>query len=154
MNNYDEIYNICKTILKDEDWASDATQDIYTILAEREIFDAPYTKVVAKYHCYDLLEETEDVLYLEDIGDEFLSWDEMIASESDSPEDLMIEKEDMEYANELLLELSPKQQEVISRVLEGFSTDEVAEDLGITYHAVSNRLTRAYAGLRNLSEVI
>lgn len=167
--DYDKILNKCARILRDRDWAQDATQDVYLLVAEHwrgEGSVMAFANVVAKNHCINLLRKKKtynlDDLPLPNAGNtddcdgEWLDYHDpngaiLYRSVQDypSPEEMIIKKQ---AVNEMHAKaervLTAEQHAVYKLVAQGYDSNEIAGKLGITAEAVKGRRKRILANMR------
>lgn len=74
--------------------------------------------------------------------------DDIVAREP-TPEDDAIRGDEREYLSKQVRALPPSLREVAILLLEGFTTAEIADTLGVTANAVAIRATRAREALRS-----
>jgi RNA polymerase sigma-70 factor (ECF subfamily) len=132
------IFRRCLRLLKDEEHARDATQDIFIKIARHlDPEEAPSTERVSwvysvtTYHCLDILRD-----FTRREQRETLSWEVMPAQ----PPDVFV---DRQLAARVLSRFDRKTQAIVIGVLvDGLEHQEVAASLGLSRKTVSRKLDR------------
>jgi RNA polymerase sigma-70 factor, ECF subfamily len=158
---YADVYALCRRMLADPDEAADATQEVYlrvmrSVLGFRgESAFGTWLHRVTVNVCLTALRKrsraraagmvaggTPFALPGDDAG---------LASTAGAPEDLAVTA-DLAARSEAALATLPEDARavVVLRDIEGLSTKEVADLLGVTENVVKVRLHRAHARLRSL----
>jgi len=87
-----------------------------------------YTKYV---HSEPAVEQDED--------EENIDWIETLADNSNNPEEVFIENEEISHLAEAITQLTPANQKLVTMLYNGYSQNEIADALGISKGAVSQR---------------
>ena len=143
MKVYEEINKVCKYMLKDFDWAQDISQEVYLECFERGVLDIPYVKVIAKYRCIDLINESKNIESLEELP-------ESKHPVTSSLEEQVMAREERRMIEGLTSSGTYRQNEVAKLAIKGYSTKEISEELQITVHNVNRRLNRICDNFRRL----
>jgi RNA polymerase sigma-70 factor (ECF subfamily) len=158
---YADVYALCRRMLADPDEASDATQEVFvrvmrSVLGFRgESAFGTWLHRVTVNVCLTSLRRRSRARAAGIVagGTPFaLPGDEQgLVSSTDSPEDQAVTA-DLAARSEAALATLPEDARavVVLRDLEGLSTKEVAELLGVTETVVKVRLHRAHARLRTM----
>jgi RNA polymerase sigma-70 factor, ECF subfamily len=158
---YADVYALCRRMLADPDEAADATQEVYlrvmrSVLGFRgESAFGTWLHRVTVNVCLTALRKRSKARAAGMVagGTPFaLPGDEAgLASTRDAPEDLAVTA-DLAARSEAALATLPEDARavVVLRDIEGLSTKEVADLLGVTENVVKVRLHRAHARLRTL----
>lgn len=158
---YADVYALCRRMLADPEEASDATQEVFvrvmrSVLGFRgDAAFGTWLHRVTVNVCLTSLRRRSRARAAGMVagGTPFgLPGDELsIESESDSPEDRAVTA-DLAARSEVALASLPEDARavVVLRDIEGMSTKEVAEMLGVTETVVKVRLHRAHARLRSM----
>ena len=158
---YADVYALCRRMLADPDEAADATQEVYvrvmrSVLGFRgESAFGTWLHRVTVNVCLTALRRRSRARAAGMIagGKPFaLPGDEIeMATEGGSPEDRAVTA-DLAARSEAALALLPEDARavVVLRDIEGLSTKEVADLLGVTESVVKVRLLRAHAKLRTM----
>lgn len=154
---YTDVYALCRRLLGDPADAADATQEVYlrvvkSVLAFRgdSAFGTWLHRVTTNV-CMTMLRRRGDVRargqsagWLDDPFGE-------VSSDEASPEDRVADADLARRTAKALAELTQEAREVVLlRDVQGLSTKETAEVLGVSEGAVKVRLHRAHARLREL----
>jgi RNA polymerase sigma-70 factor (ECF subfamily) len=156
---YGDVYGLCRRLLGDPSDAADATQEVYvrvvrSVLGFRgEAAFGTWLHRVAVNVCMTMLRKRGDVRARgQSAGMVDAVFDGMESKEA-STEDLVTQADLARRAAKALAELSEDaRQVVVLRDVQGLSTKETAELLGVSEGAVKVRLYRAHASLRKLVE--
>jgi RNA polymerase sigma-70 factor (ECF subfamily) len=156
---YAEVYALCRRLLGDPSDASDATQEIYvrvvrSVLGFRgEAAFGTWLHRIAVNVCMTMLRKRGDVRARgQSAGLMDAVFDELESGDL-STEDRVTHADLARRAARALAELSEDAREVVVlRDVQGLSTKETAELLGVSEGAVKVRLHRAHASLRKLVE--
>lgn len=154
---YTDVYALCRRLLGDPADAADATQEVYlrvvkSVLAFRgESAFGTWLHRVATNVCMTMLRRRGDVRargqsagWLDDPFDE-------LASQEASTEDRVADADLARRTAQALSRLPDDAREVVLlRDVQGLSTKETAEVLGVSEGAVKVRLHRAHTKLREL----
>ena len=158
---YADVYALCRRMLADPDEAADATQEVYlrvmrSVLGFRgESAFGTWLHRVTVNVCLTALRKRSKARAAGMVagGTPFaLPGDDAgLASTGSSPDDLAVTA-DLAARSEAALAKLPEDARavVVLRDIEGLSTKEVAELLGVTENVVKVRLHRAHARLRTL----
>jgi len=158
---YADVYALCRRMLADPDEAADATQEVYlrvmrSVLGFRgESAFGTWLHRVTVNVCLTALRKRSKARAAGMVagGTPFaLPGDEAgLATTRDAPDDLAVTA-DLAARSEVALATLPEDARavVVLRDIEGLSTKEVAELLGVTENVVKVRLHRAHARLRTL----
>jgi RNA polymerase sigma-70 factor, ECF subfamily len=158
---YADVYALCRRMLADPDEAADATQEVYlrvmrSVLGFRgESAFGTWLHRVTVNVCLTALRKRSRARAAGMVagGTPFaLPGDEAgLASTGSAPDDLAVTA-DLAARSEAALATLPEDARavVVLRDIEGLSTKEVAELLGVTENVVKVRLHRAHARLRTL----
>lgn len=154
---YTDVYALCRRLLGDPADAADATQEVYvrvvrSVLGFRgEAAFGTWLHRVTVNVCMTALRKRGDVRARgQSAGMVDAVFDE-IASTETSPEDRVTTADLARRTAKALAELSEDAREVVVlRDVQGLSTKETAELLGVSEGAVKVRLHRAHARLREL----
>ena len=154
---YTEVYALCRRLLGDSADAADATQEVYlrvvkSVLGFRgEAAFGTWLHRVTVNVCMTMLRRRGDVRARgQSAGIVDASFDELESNDV-STEDRVSDADLARRTAKALAELSEDAREVIVlRDVQGLSTKETAELLGVTEGAVKVRLHRAHARLREL----
>lgn len=157
---YDELYRqhhprvlrLCRQLLADPDEAHDVTQEVFLKLfkalqlRDRGIVWAPWLTRVAVNACHDR-RRSGWWKWWRGEHQEFV--EAQVVAQDPSPEGQAISNQTRREIWGALRQLSARQREVfILRQLEGWSTEEVAESLGVSPGSVKRHLYRAVHTLR------
>ena len=156
---YSDVYALCRRLLGDSSDAADATQEVYvrvvrSVLGFRgEAAFGSWLHRVTVNVCMTMLRTRGDVRargqsagFADAVFDDF-------QSSGPSTEDRVTQGDLARRAARALAELSEDAREVVVlRDVQGLSTKETAELLGVSEGAVKVRLHRAHASLRKLVE--
>jgi RNA polymerase sigma-70 factor, ECF subfamily len=158
---YDELYRthharvlrLCRLLLSDPHEADDVTQDVFMKLLqahqsdERAIAWGPWLTRVTVNACRDR-RRSGWWRWWHDRHQEFVETD--FSSAMSTPEQHALSNEARSHIWRCLRELSARQQEVfVLRQIEGWSTEEVAETLGVSTGSIKRHLYRAVHHLRS-----
>jgi len=158
--DYDELYRahharvlrLCRLLLSDPHEADDVTQEVFLKLwrafelDERDIAWGPWLTRVTVNACRDR-RRAGWWKWWRERHQEFVEAD--LPGHSPTPEQAALYHETRREVWRSFRELSARQQEVfILRQLEGWSTDEVAQTLGVSPGSVKRHLYRAVHHLR------
>jgi RNA polymerase sigma-70 factor (ECF subfamily) len=155
--SYADVYALCRRLLGDSSDAADATQEVYlrvvrAVMGFRgEAAFGTWLHRVTINVCMTALRRRGDVRARgQSAGAVDFAADELL-SEDDGP-DVRAETADLAQRTALALARLPDdaREVVVLRDLQGLSTKETAELLGVTEGAVKVRLHRAHARLREL----
>jgi RNA polymerase sigma-70 factor, ECF subfamily len=158
---YADVYALCRRMLADPDEAADATQEVYlrvmrSVLGFRgESSFGTWLHRVTVNVCLTALRKRSRARAVGMVagGTPFaLPGDEVfLAGSNDAPDDLALAA-DLAARSEAALASLPEDARavVVLRDIEGLSTKEVAELLGVSENVVKVRLHRAHARLRAL----
>src|SRR3954470_17140970 len=158
---YADVYALCRRMLADPDEASDATQEVFmrvmrSVLGFRgESAFGTWLHRVTVNVCLTALRRRSRARATGMMagGKPFaLPGDEMaLESSGDAPEDRAVTA-DLAARSEVALASLPEDARavVVLRDIEGLTTREVAELLGVTENVVKVRLHRAHARLRSM----
>ena len=154
---YTEVYALCRRLLGDSADAADATQEVYlrvvkSVLGFRgEAAFGTWLHRVTVNVCMTMLRRRGDVRARgQSAGIVDASFDELESNDV-STEDRVSDADLARRTAKALAELSEDAREVVVlRDVQGLSTKETAELLGVTEGAVKVRLHRAHARLREL----
>lgn len=154
---YTEVYALCRRLLGDPSDAADATQDVYlrvvrSVLGFRgEAAFGTWLHRVTVNVCMTELRRRGDIRARgQSAGILDPSFDELVATDT-SPEDRASDADLARRTARALAELTDDAREiVVLRDVQGLSTKETAELLGVSEGAVKVRLHRAHAKLREL----
>ena len=154
---YTEVYALCRRLLGDQADAADATQEVYlrvvrSVLGFRgEAAFGTWLHRVTVNVCMTMLRRRGDVRARgQSAGLVDAAFDELVADEA-STEDRVSDADLARRTAKALAELSEDAREVVVlRDVQGLSTKETAELLGVSEGAVKVRLHRAHARLREL----
>src|SRR5919112_1225659 len=158
---YADVYALCRRMLADPDEAADATQEVFvrvmrSVLGFRgESAFGTWLHRVTVNVCLTALRRRSRARATGMVagGSPFaMPGDEMeLASTADSPEDRAVTA-DLAARSEVALASLPEDARavVVLRDIEGLSTKEVADLLGVTENVVKVRLHRAHTRLRKM----
>jgi RNA polymerase sigma-70 factor (ECF subfamily) len=158
---YTDVYALCRRMLADPDEAADATQEVYlrvmrSVLGFRgESAFGTWLHRVTVNVCLTALRKRSRARAAGMVagGTPFaLPGDDVtLAGSDDAPDDLALAA-DLAARSEAALASLPEDARavVVLRDIEGLSTKEVAELLGVSENVVKVRLHRAHARLRTL----
>ena len=156
---YTDVYALCRRLLGDPADAADATQDVYlrvvrSVLGFRgEAAFGTWLHRVTVNVCMTELRKRGDVRARGQSAGWFDAVFDEIESTDTSPEDRVTQADLARRTAKALAELPEDAREVvILRDVQGLSTKETAELLGVSEGAVKVRLHRAHANLRKLVE--
>lgn len=154
---YSDVYALCRRLLGDPSDAADATQEVYlrvvrSILGFRgESAFATWLHRVAVNVCLTMLRKRGDVRARGQSAGALSAAFDDLPSPDTSPEDRVTQADLARRAARALTELSQDAREiVILRDVQGLSTKQTAELLGVSEGAVKVRLHRAHLSLRKL----
>jgi RNA polymerase sigma-70 factor (ECF subfamily) len=160
--NYDALYRmhhprvlrLCQRLLADPDEAHDVTQEVFLKLHEavqqsdRQIAWAPWLTRVAVNACHDRRRSGWWKWWRRE-HQEFV--EAQVPARDPNPEDQAISNQTRRHVWGALRDLSARQREVfVLRHLEGWSTEEVADKLGLSPGSVKRHLYRAVHSLRSI----
>lgn len=156
---YTDVYALCRRLLGDPSDAADATQEVYlrvvkSVLGFRgESAFGTWLHRVTVNVCMTELRRRGDVRARgQSAGVLDIAFDDLESSDT-SPEERVEGADLARRTAKALAELSEDAREiVVLRDVQGLSTKETAELLGVTEGAVKVRLHRAHASLRKLVE--
>ena len=156
---YTDVYALCRRLLGDPSDAADATQEVYlrvvkSVLGFRgESAFGTWLHRVTVNVCMTELRRRGDVRARgQSAGILDIAFDDLESSDT-SPEERVEGADLARRTAKALAELSEEAREiVVLRDVQGLSTKETAELLGVTEGAVKVRLHRAHASLRKLVE--
>jgi RNA polymerase sigma-70 factor (ECF subfamily) len=154
---YADVYALCRRLLGDPADAADATQEVYlrvvrSVLGFRgEAAFGTWLHRVAVNVCMSALRRRGDVRARgQSAGTVDAVFDDMVSTDA-SPEDRVTNADLARRTAKALAELTEDAREVVVlRDVQGLSTKETAELLGVSEGAVKVRLHRAHAKLREL----
>jgi RNA polymerase sigma-70 factor, ECF subfamily len=157
---YADVYALCRRMLADPDEAADATQEVFvrvmrSVLGFRgESAFGTWLHRVTVNVCLTALRKRSRARASGMVagGTPFaLPGDEIGLTTGDAPEDLAVTA-DLAARSEQALAALPEDARavVVLRDIEGLSTKEVADLLGVTENVVKVRLHRAHARLRTM----
>ena len=158
---YADVYALCRRMLADPDEAADATQEVYlrvmrSVLGFRgESAFGTWLHRVTVHVCLTALRKRSKARATGMVagGSPFALPGDEIALESagGAPDDLAVTA-DLAARSEAALATLPEDARavVVLRDIEGLSTKEVADLLGVTENVVKVRLHRAHARLRTI----
>ena len=157
---YTDVYALCRQLLGDPADAADATQEVYlrvvrSVLAFRgESAFGTWLHRVTVNVCLTALRRRGDVRARgQSAGSVDADFDDLASAEV-STEDRVADADLTRRTAHALAELpDDARQVVVLRDVQGLSTKETAEVLGISQGAVKVRLHRAHARLRELVHV-
>jgi RNA polymerase sigma-70 factor (ECF subfamily) len=154
---YTDVYALCRRLLGDPADAADATQEVYlrvvrSVLAFRgESAFGTWLHRVTTNVCMTMLRRRGDVRARGQSAGLLDATFEDIASGDTSPEDRVADADLARRTAKALAELPEDAREVVVlRDVQGLSTKETAEILGVSEGAVKVRLHRAHTRLREL----
>jgi RNA polymerase sigma-70 factor (ECF subfamily) len=155
--SYADVYALCRRLLGDESDAADATQEVYlrmvkSILAFRgdSAFGTWLHRVTTNV-CMTMLRRRGDVRARGQSAGWLDSPFDEVVSEETSTEDRVANADLARRTAKALAQLPEEAREVvILRDVQGLSTKETAEMLGVSEGAVKVRLHRAHTRLREL----
>ncbi|MCW2501657.1 MAG: polymerase, sigma-24 subunit, subfamily [Frankiales bacterium] len=154
---YADVYALCRRLLGDPADAADATQEVYirvvrSVLGFRgEAAFGTWLHRVAVNVCMSALRRRGDVRARgQSAGTVDAVFDDIVSTDA-SPEDRVANADLARRTAKALAELTDDAREVVVlRDVQGLSTKETAELLGVSEGAVKVRLHRAHAKLREL----
>ena len=158
---YADVYALCRRMLADPDEASDATQEVF-VRVMRSVFGfrgesafGTWLHRVTVNVCLTALRRRSKARAAGMVagGTPFaMPGDEIsLSSSSDAPEDRAITADLASRSEEALAALPEDARAVVVlRDIEGLSTKEVADLLGVTENVVKVRLHRAHSRLRKM----
>jgi RNA polymerase sigma-70 factor (ECF subfamily) len=159
--NYDDLYRmhhphilrLCRQLLADLDEAEDVAQEVFLKLfdalqrADRDIAWASWLTRVAVNACHDRRRSGWWKWWRRN-HEEFT--ESQVLARDPGPEDQAINNQTRRDVWAALRNLSARQREVfVLRQLEGWSTEEVADQLGVSPGSVKRHLYRAVHTLRS-----
>ena len=146
----DVVYSRCLYILKDENQATDATQDtmvkVYYALPKFESRSSLKTWIyrIATNHCFGLLKKQRAVSY-EELADEGLQFE----SDENVLQQIMVQDE----VSTLLAELPRDQRAVlVLKYADGYTYDEIADITQLSPSAIKMKIHRAKETLKHLTK--
>lgn len=127
-----------------EDAVQEATFALYSAIKDYDSEKSSFSTFASLCIKRSILSEVRKSTLKKNIPDDMLSSiDELQLTDNNSPEDIIIEKEDFKtLTNTIKLELSNKEYSVLQFFLEGKTYSEIAKSLDITEKAVDNSLSR------------
>lgn len=142
------IYNFCYRMLKNEDEAEDAAQEVLTrVYCKLNLYDETRTKftswlfAIANYYCIDQLRLRRHKL---------VPWDDLptlsylFAGETFQPEKVFLKKETNQEVHNLLKILPPDYRDtIILKYWHCRSYQDIAQTLNTTVSAIKSKLFRA-----------
>ena len=154
---YTDVYALCRRLLGDPSDAADATQEVYvrvvkSVLAFRgESAFGTWLHRVTTNTCMTMLRRRGDVRARgQSAGWLDAPFDDVVSSDA-STEDRVADADLARRTAQALAQLPEDAREVVVlRDVQGLSTKETAEVLGVSEGAVKVRLHRAHARLREL----
>ena len=154
---YADVYALCRRLLGDPADAADATQEVYirvvrSVLGFRgEAAFGTWLHRVAVNVCMSALRRRGDVRARgQSAGTVDAVFDDIVSTDA-SPEDRVANADLARRTAKALAELTDDAREVVVlRDVQGLSSKETAELLGVSEGAVKVRLHRAHARLREL----
>lgn len=155
--SYQEVYSLCRRLLGDPSDAADATQEVYlrvvrSVLGFRgDAAFGTWLHRITVNVCMTALRRRGDARARGQAAGILDATFDDLASTDASPEDRASDADLARRTARALAELSEDAREiVVLRDVQGLSTKETAELLGVTEGAVKVRLHRAHARLREL----
>jgi RNA polymerase sigma-70 factor (ECF subfamily) len=160
-NGYDELYGahharllrLCRLLLGDRNEAEDVVQEVFIVGLrewrgrEREMAWGPWLTTVAVHACHRR-RRGRWWEWWRGASEEFAAEDRPAAART--PEDDAMDGQQREKIARVFRTLSIRQQEVfVLRHVEGWSSQEVADALGLAVGSVKCHLFRATRALRN-----
>ncbi|WP_270090329.1 RNA polymerase sigma factor [Sphingobacterium sp. SYP-B4668] len=145
------VYNEAYKRLKDQNDAENITQDIFTTIWENRENTTihnlkPYLFVLTKNKTLNFILKNKPTLitdYEEDLHDD------------SSPLKDLLTKEAYNNLNKKILSLPPQQRTAFAmRYQENRSTDEIAQEMGISVKTVRNHLGRAISAIRDILQFL
>ncbi len=151
------VMRYCRTYLKDEALAEDASQETY-LSAFRKINDikdpmlfVAWLKQIACHVCYDMTAK-----YLSkqnELTDEVILETVMDSNESSSPEDSYFSKDEKKRLREALDKLPPKEKEIIIlRFYRDLKIDEIALAVNLSKSTVKRAIQSGTENLKKLMD--
>jgi len=156
---YSDVYALCRRLLGDPSDAADATQEVYLRVVKSvfgfrgEAAFGTWLHRLAVNVCMTMLRRRGDVRARgQSAGFVDAIFDDLASSDA-SPEDHVTNADLARRTAKALADLPEEAREVVVlRDVQGLSTKETAELLGVSEGAVKVRLHRAHAKLRELVE--
>ena len=151
------VYTLAYRIMGEAHSAADVTQEAF-ILAYRRLstyrggsFRSWLLRITAN-QCYDELRRLrrKPAVAIEDMPNADNEDGPALADESATPEEIMQQRELQQAIQQCISSLSPDQRIVLVMTdIEGFSYQEIADQLGANLGTIKSRLSRARAGVRD-----
>lgn len=153
---YDEyslqVFNFSFLLLKDTGWSEDVVQEVFVKLWNNRSKLDPSGRLLTYLF---VLTKRASLNKLRDIKSFTPSFDHLwnnISSLSDCSHEKLVAKELSDYLDQVLSKLPKRQREVfkLSR-FEGFTHQQIAEELNISPNTVKNHMIQALKTIRNAS---
>jgi RNA polymerase sigma-70 factor (ECF subfamily) len=158
----DSVYTVAYRILGEAQAAADAGQEAF-ILAYRRLstyrggsFRAWLLRITTN-QCYDELRRVrrKPAISMQDLPDAESDDGPAISADTDTPEQVMQQRELQDAIQHCINGLAPDQRVVlVMSDVEGFSYQEIAEQLGANLGTIKSRLSRARAGVRDCLQAV
>ena len=154
---YSEIvFNVCLRILSDQQEAEDITQEVF-FKAYKNLKNfrsgsklSTWLYTVVSNHCLMMARSNKKHAYISLDDEDALIDKKNITDWDTNPDKLAENKELGGILDEAIKKLAPEYRVVFMlRDIQGFSTEETGEAIGLSVPAVKSRLHRARAFLRN-----
>jgi RNA polymerase sigma-70 factor (ECF subfamily) len=153
----DSVYTVAYRILGEAHAAADAAQEAF-ILAYRRLttyrggsFRAWLLRITTN-QCYDELRRLrrKPSISVEDLPDAESDDGPALSADTDTPEQIVQQRELQNAIQQCINSLSPDQRVVlVMSDVEGFSYQEIADQVGVNLGTIKSRLSRARAGVRD-----
>ncbi|OON98283.1 MAG: RNA polymerase [Epulopiscium sp. Nele67-Bin004] len=155
IKNYEsKIYNLCMKILKDEQYAYDASQEVcLKIWKQIGKFEgnskfSTWVYRIASNQCLDMLRKNRNVVHFN--GDD----DEWLLEVEDKTQNIVEHIENVELQNTLKIALDELKEDyrdiIILRDVKEYSYDQISDKLGVSLGTVKSRLSRARSSLKKI----
>lgn len=159
--HYNTVNRLCRSILRSQEDAEDATQEVFLRVYEalgqfagRGAFGAWLRRLTVN-HCLNRRQSAAARASAQSYSLDLLA-ETLPASDENDPEETLLRQEERARIQSELEELPPSQRAALGlRLLEGLSYEEIAEILGVPVNSVRSWLHRGRARLREaLQEVV
>lgn len=162
LNYQNSVYTLAYRIMGDASSASDVTQEAF-ILAFRRLstyrggsFKSWLLRITAN-QCYDALRRIrrKPAVSIEDLPGAEADDGPALPDNSDTPEEVVQQQELQQAIQECINSLSPDQRVVlVMSDVEGFSYQEIADEVGANLGTIKSRLSRARAAVRDCLQAV
>ena len=158
----DNVFTVAYRIMGETQAASDTAQEAF-ILAYRRLstyrggsFRAWLLRITTN-QCYDELRRLrrKPSISMQDLPDADSDDGPALSADSDTPEEVVQQRELQAAIQQCISSLSPDQRVVlVMSDIEGFNYQEIADQLGANLGTIKSRLSRARAGVRDCLQAV